>query len=228
MHLLSWTLLQRLNVLNHSSLENHPVCLREVDFPPAWKTIDRALGRLLVVVVFGVIGALIIGTQYDSVVVACLNGAACLLFPALIVAPSLALWTLPLGLTLGPVIVRERERQTWDTIRTIPLDLDLLLVCKARGALWWLVGGLRNLRVLLAFMGSIVGLGALLVLDTSVNLERQIDSDLLMFVIVVIVLTGGMLLFVFDRAQQLVLMCLAALVTSATSRSMRVAVAGAA
>ena len=48
---------------------------------------------------------------------------------------SLVIWSLPLGMTLAPVVVREREQDTWYTLRTTPFDTETLLLSKgARGA----------------------------------------------------------------------------------------------
>lgn len=226
----SWTLFRHLNVTARSELDNAPLCLREVDFPPMWHRVSTILGRIVALGIALMAVIVAVTANVDSPILACLNGAACLLTPALLLVPSLGLWVVPLGMTLGAVIVREREGQTWDLLRVAPLDLETLVLCKARGALWWLIQPLRNLRTILVFMALLMGIGLAISFFSTMDPNRQdlFGAEQAIFYSVTggLILLGGAL-FLVDRVQQLVLMVLAALATSASTRSVRTALSGA-
>ena len=156
----------------------------------------------------------------------CLNGLLLLLAPLALFVPSLLVWALPLGLTLAPIIARERERGTWEVLRTAPYSTEELLLAKAQGALaslrarlWWLwyvqVQGL--IASLLIGSGMTLVAGALGISGREWGSSAQ---NMLCFgaIGLVLALIVG---YLFDRAQQLTLMIVAALAASTGSSSVR-------
>jgi hypothetical protein len=156
----------------------------------------------------------------------CLNGLLLLLAPLALFVPSLLVWALPLGLTLAPIVAREREGGTWEVLRATPYSTEEILLTKAHGALrslrerlWWLwyvqVQGL--IASLLIGSGIALVSGALSVSGREWGSSAQ---NLLCAATIGLVLAaaGG---YLFDRAQQLVLMIVAALAASTGSSSAR-------
>jgi hypothetical protein len=226
MRILSWSLFRDLNVLRDSWLEDLPVCLREVDYPPVWRRLNHPLVGGIPLVVFLLVMIYLIESGADAPAVICLNALACTLTPALILAPSLVLWAVPLGMTLGPVVAREREHNSWDVLRVIPLDLEVLLLGKARGSLWWLRSALGNLRVVQALLAALVGLGVTVAVFNTGVVEALTGAAELKGPLFVLALGGiayGVLIFLVDRTQALLVMMMATLAVSASTRTARAA-----
>jgi hypothetical protein len=225
----SWRLFKHLTPFRESDVESTPVFWRERSRTPFWRTIQlpRQIGhagfRAIALVTVTYMLALVLAP--DPVVTYCLST----LLPSLVLwsMPSLALWSLPLGLALGSIVVREREQGTWYTLRTIPLETETILLSKARGALMRL-GPLMTLsRGALVFAAMVVAVISLNALEhiTESHPGFLSSSDACGAGIIVMVMSAG--LFLIDRAQQFVLMAVAALAASTTSPSTRVAVPGA-
>ena len=61
--------------------------------------------------------------------------ASCMLFATgLQLIPPLLVWTLLLGLTLAPAVVRERASQTWIMLRVTPYSVESLLLARLGGS----------------------------------------------------------------------------------------------
>ncbi len=163
----------------------------------------------------------------------CLNALLLLLLaPLALFIPSLLVWALPLGLTLAPIIAREREGSTWEVLRATPYSTEEILLTKAHGALrslrerlWWLwyvqVQGL--IASLLIGSGITLVSGALRVSSEAWGSSAQNVVCVATIGLVLAVAAG----YLFDRVQQLVLMIVAALAASTGSSSVREAMTAA-
>jgi hypothetical protein len=136
---------------------------------------------------------------------------------------SLGLWAVFLGVILGPLVIREREQGTWDMLRVTPLDAEMIMLSKARAALMrWnsLLALSRGAQVCAALFVGVIGLSVV------ANSPLALSSATACGVGLVVGL-GGVLIFLIDRAQQFVLMSVAALTVSVSSSSARGALPGA-
>jgi hypothetical protein len=223
----SWQLFKHLIPLRESKVEFTPVFLRErkrslrwwaVSLPPRVMRISLPAAVLLVIVY---VLALIMVPM--SFVTYCLTG---LLIWPVVALPSLGLWALPLGLTLAPVVVRERVAGTWHTLRLTPLDTETILLSKARAAL------VRIKPWLIVFRAVLIGV-SLVAAMVSLNLIEHITHSypslppLNACGVGTLVMVITALVFLIDRAQQFVLMAVAALAVSASSGSERLTLPGA-
>ena len=223
----SWQLFKHLIPLRDSELEFTPVFMRErrrsfrwwtVSLPPRMIQVSLPAAVLLVIVY---VLALVMLPM--SLVTYCLTG---LVIWPVIALPSLGLWALPLGLTLAPVVVRERVAGTWHTLRLTPLDTETILLGKARAAL------VRIRPWLIIFRAVLIGV-SLITAMVSLNLIEHITRaypslpPLNACGIGTLVMLIAALIFLVDRAQQFVLMAVAALAVSASSGSERLSLPGA-
>jgi ABC-type Na+ efflux pump permease subunit len=140
-----------------------------------------------------------------------------LLIAGMTFGPSLLLWTIPLGLALGPAIVREREDRTWELLRTTPLDLESLLLGKIQGSLWWLRNPIRTLHTIILLAGLLVTGATLMSNTTLFGTDCETACQFLLWGWV----PFSLLLFVLDRMQQFALMIVVALAASSSSRTTR-------
>jgi hypothetical protein len=223
----SWQLFKHLIPFRESEVEFTPVFLRErqrafrwwtVSLPPRVMRISLPAAVLLVIVY---VLALIMVPM--SLVTYCLTG---LVIWPVVALPSLGLWALPLGLTLAPVVVRERAAGTWHTLRLTPLDTETILLSKARAAL------VRIKPWLIVFRAVLIGV-SLVAAMVSLNLIEHITHSypslppLNACGVGTLVMVITALVFLIDRAQQFVLMAVAALAVSASSGSERLSLPGA-
>lgn len=204
-----------------------PVFGRERTYPPIWRKAGPWAARAVKPALLALAGlyalALILAPMPVSAL--CAFSATYVILPLFALAPSLLLWTLPLGLALGPIIVREREGGTWDTLRATPLDTALIVLSKAQGALWPLRDLMALVRTLVIIVASGAGAFALIVMARAIFGPPGWPPVLC--VASVAVVAAGALVFLADWAQQFVLMGLAALAVSAAAPSQRVALPGA-
>ena len=220
----SWKLFLYLTPFWEPTLDN-VIFERETSRPPIWRGAAAWIPRAVGVLVLLVIALNIAASKLNNPVIFCLNNTTCLLFPLVLVTPSLLLWALPLGLTLAPSIVRERELRTWDTLLLTPFDLNLILLSKAGGALWWLRDMMYTMRVVLLVTSWVVGVMSLVLLETSAPLPDLSSATVCGLAVLLVVISAG--LFLLDRAQQFVLMVVAALAASTSSSTTRMALPGA-
>jgi len=203
----SWQFLQRVIVF-WDAAEN-PVFIRMSGYPPVWRGMAawaaRSTGMALVLGGAGCYLSLVLVLYTHSVLV--------------LLIPLLLLWTLLLGLTLGPVIVQERQDFTWEILLITPLDLEMILVGKAGGALWWLRDVIRVISgvVLLFAMG--IGLVSLVLVPVSFE-GSTFPAQLLCAISVLMPLISAFV-FIIDRAQHFALMTMAALLASTVTSTVR-------
>ncbi len=224
----SWDVLRGLFPWQEPPASRLPLARRE-------KVGSLALARISAIVprIPGVVWVLVVGLYVGAVLYSrstqapvCLSAPLLLLAPLALFAPSLLVWALPLGLTLAPIIAREREGGTLEVLRATPYSTEEILLAKAQGALrslrdrlWWLwyvqVQGL--IASLLIGSGIALVSGALRV--SSQEWGSSTQNLLCVGTIgLVLAVAGG---YLFDRVQQLVLMIVAALAASTPSSSVR-------
>mgnify|MGYP001419216729 CR=1 FL=1 len=206
----SWKLFRRLT--NYWAAIDNPVFARETQRAPLWQHVASRMAQSsgLLVVLTGVL-------CYLSTVIA--YYAQTLL---VLLVPLIILWTLLLSLTMAPVVVREREEQTWQTLRTTPMELDSIMLGKAAGALWWLRHLMRAL-IGLTLIGAIaVGIGSLVFVSFEDEMLSTLPVPLICGLTVALPMVSSTL-FLVDRAQQMMLAALCGLAISAQSRTVRLA-----
>jgi hypothetical protein len=209
----SFKLLRHL-VIFWNAIEN-PLFIRETNHPPVWYRLYVRMARTSGLSL--VLGGLLC---YVSIVLVFLMNNILIL-----VVPVLMFWMVLTSLTLAPVVVGERERRTWETLRTTPLDVETILVGKAGGALWWQRDMLRVMIGLLLLFAAGVGLVSLILVPTS-DETAGLSSTLLCGAALVIPLIIS-LAFIADRVQQFALTVVSVLAASASARDGRMALSGA-
>jgi hypothetical protein len=209
----SLKLLRQLMIFWHA-VEN-PLFVRETNHAPVWYRVYKRLAQATGVSL--VVGGLVC---YLSIVLVFLLNNILILF-----IPVLMFWMVLTSLTLAPIVVGERERQTWETLRTTPLDTETILIGKAGGALWWQRDVLRAMIALLLVFAAGIGLLSLILVPTSEQYAHFSDLLLCGSALVIPMIVAAA--FVADRAQQFALMVAGVLATSASAHSNRVALASA-
>lgn len=206
----SWKLFRRLT--NYWAAIDNPVFNREIQREPLWQRFAARAAQSsgLMVLLTGVL-------CYLSMIVSYYAETVLVLFVPLVVA-----WILLLSLTMAPVVVREREEQTWQTLRTTPLEIDSILLGKAAGALWWLRHVMRALMGL-TLVGAIgVGIGSLIFVSFEDEALSTLPIPLICGLTIVLPMLSSAL-FLADRGQQMIIAALCALAVSAQSRTVRLA-----
>ncbi len=209
----SLKLLRQLMIFWHA-IEN-PLFVRETNHPPVWYRVYMRLARATGISL--VVGGLVC---YVSIVLVFLLNNILIL-----VVPVLLFWMVLTSLTLAPIVVGERERRTWETLRTTPLDIESILIGKAGGALWWQRDVLRAMIALLLVFAVGIGLVSLILVPTSDESANLSDTVLCGSALVIPVIIA--LAFIADRAQQFALTIAGVMATSASARSGRIALASA-
>lgn len=206
----SWTLFRRLT--NYWAAIENPLFAREIQRVPLWQryAARAAQSSGLSVTLIGML-------CYLSMLVAFYAETVLVLF-----APLVVVWVLLLSLTMAPVVVREREQQTWHTLRTTPMEIDNIILGKAAGALWWLRHLMRGLMGL-SLIGAIgVGIGSLIFISFEDEALSGLPISLICGLTLALPLVSSAL-FLIDRGQQMILAALCALAVSAQSRTIRLA-----
>ena len=218
----SWELLVHLTPFRESEAIN-TVYLREAKRPLPWPGIRRLIARSVtqLLVVMSILTALVAFRAPLPLASRLLTAGfllICMIFA------SLVMWVAPLGLLLGPLIVREREQHTWDTLRLTPLSTEWIILGKARGALWRLRIALFGGRAMLIAAAFIVAVLSLSAIPHTASPALGTLSGYGACGLGLIVMATGTGLYLIDRAQQFVLMAVAALSASANVPSMRTAI----
>lgn len=209
----SWRLFRYLT--SFWQLIDNPVFMRETERPPLWHTVYSRLSHATgVSLMFGGLACYL-----STLLVFYVNNLLVLLLPIVL------LWVLLLSLTLAPVIVSEREHQTWDVLRVTPLPNEMMVLGKATGALWWMSDLVHIMMGLLVLLAVAIGLVSLILTPTTpAGYPTGVPSELLCTA-TMIVPPMTATLFILDRAQQFVLTAISSLAASAASRTMRAALA---
>jgi hypothetical protein len=142
-----------------------------------------------------------------------------------LLTPLWLLWTLVVGLTLAPVVVEERERKTWETLRMTPFDTETIVLGKAGGALWWLRDIIHLMSGMLLLVAVGIGLVSLMIAPGLIgDTQHDVVGGALCLLALVLPAVGAAV-FVFDRAQQFVLIAVAALAAGSSTATVRMAMA---
>ncbi len=210
----SFSILRKL-VLFWEAIDN-PIFWRQTFRPPVWhrasEIASRSTGLALT------LGGL---TCYlHTLLVFYVNNLLIMLLPPMLV------WTVLLGMAIAPLVVRERELGTWETLQTVPLSLEAILLGKAGGALWWLRDIIRIMSGVLILVSIAVGLNSLAVITEPLRTNAHYSRSLLCGLTLILPFVSAML-FLIDRAQQFVLTILSALAVSSSATSSRLALPGA-
>jgi len=207
----SWKLLRGL--LAFWSVVENPVFWRETFRPPMWhhlmQRMAQASGLLLILAGLACYLTVLLALLVDLLAV---------------IMAVLVLWVLLLGLSVSPVIVRERERQTWETLRTTPLSTETIILGATAGALWWMRGPLRVMMIVVLLVSSVVGLGSFVLAPKTTNTDPGTIPGYVLCAMTLGLPLLMALFFLADRAQQFVVMILAALSASSSAHSVRTAV----
>lgn len=211
----SWMLLRAL--IGSSTDTDNPLFDRAIRHAPGWyrfaRRLAQATGLVLAISALGCYLSVLLTFYFKNALV--------------LIAPVLLGWLLLVAISLGPVVVEERERRTWETLRAVPLPIEALLLGKAGGALWWLRDLTRIMAGLLVVVAIGVGLVSLVLIPNTLGDDGNGLSAMMLCGGVIVLPLASAAVYIFDRAQHFALMAVAALTISAESRSARVAMSGA-
>lgn len=206
----SWKLFTQ-TVLTNELFQN-PVYLRELKHVPIWFRLARDITLpdmfqtgigVAVVLVWG-IAVLFVGN---------------LLF---FFVPPLVLLLFVTALTVGPLVVEERVKSSWETLLMIPFEMDVVLVGKIAGALWW-TRHLISIVTALVFMTSAgVAFISLVLIPIGVPLAANFQQIFLCGSLILLPLLSCAI-FLLDRIQQYMLIVASALAAGSFSSSVRTA-----
>ena len=210
----SWQLL--IHLIWFSEMSDNPIFLREANRAPLWQKILRRLSHATGLML--VLGGL--GCYLSVLLVFFLNNLL------ILVAPFLFLWTMLVGMTLGPVVVGERERRTWEILRATPFNTETILLGKACGALWWLRDIIRLMTGFLVMVAAGVGLVSLVLTPTLSDRTLGDLPEIAVCGLAMVVPFFSAGIFIVDRAQQFVLTAVMSLAASAPSKSIQSALVG--
>lgn len=225
MHSTFWRLFQALNIYRRHYLMNHPVYQRDRLHGMAYRLNMNFWSNWAVIfTIILITGGAVVTAKYPHLVwlvlaPCCMGGG----FIAL--STTMPMWVLPLSVTLGTVIVRERQRGTWDLLRSTPLNQDMLLLAKLRAALHVLKPLLDLLVLMLIGISLVIGMGltgAVVVELESLSHGRE-EEAVFWLALSILLFSTGAWLFLIDRAQQLLSMALAAVAAGALQPSIRTA-----
>jgi hypothetical protein len=218
-----WRLFQALNIYRRHYLMNHPIYQRDRLHGAAhrFNTNFWSNWAIIFTIILSVAGVMLTAQHPNLVwliMTPCLMGGG---FIALIA--TMPMWVLPLSVTLGTVIVRERQRGTWDLLRVTPLNDEMLLLAKLRAALQILKPLLDLLVLMLLGIAAVVAVGftAAIVVELETASYGREEEAIFWLALSTILFGLGTWLFLIDRAQQLLCMALAAVAAGATRSSVR-------
>lgn len=141
--------------------------------------------------------------------------------------PPLAVFTLTLALSVGPVVVEERTKSSWELLLTIPYDMQSILLGKVSGALWHTRHLTYAMGILLMCISAGVGSISLILIPLGMTTPSSGRFELLLCGALFVLPVLGSLLFIVDRMQQYALMAVAALASSTRLSSIRAALSAA-
>ena len=188
---------------------DNAIFMRDACRDPIWRNVVQRIARfrtvwLLIGLLFGIIGVLYV------------NNALFFFVPPLVV------FAMALALTLGPVVVEERTKSSWEILLTVPYDMRVILLGKASGALWHIRSLTYAMGILLMCVSAGVGTVSLMLIP--VGMARTSGwHELGLCGVLFIMPVLGSLLFIVDRMQQYALMVVAALASGTAAPSIRVA-----
>jgi ABC-type Na+ efflux pump permease subunit len=136
-----------------------------------------------------------------------------------VLVPILMFFFLSTGLSLGPVVVEEREKQSWEVLLSIPADVETILLGKIGGALQRMHSLMLGMTVTLFFVSLGVGILSLILIPL-----KNSWSELNLCGATLILMGLGSAIFIVDRLQQYLLIITAAVAAGTSTSSSRTAV----
>jgi hypothetical protein len=188
---------------------DNAIFIRDASRDPIWRNVVQRIARfrtvwLLIGLFLGIIGILYVNNVL------------------ILFVPPLVLFTLALALTLGPVVVEERTKLSWEFLLTVPYDMRAILLGKASGALWHIRSLTYAMGILLMCVSAGVGTISLTLIPVGITRTSgwyELGLCSVLFIMPVL----GSLLFILDRMQQYALMAVAALASGTAAHSIRAA-----
>ncbi len=214
----SWKLF--VHVLLAQNSYDNAIFMREVEQIPVWHDWLQRLGRTAGLKTGLLLGSAILWT----ISVLYVNN---LLF---VLIPLLLSFTLATGLSLGPLVPAEREKQRWEILLSVPAGAEMILMGKMGGALWRMRHFMFIMTMLLIMVALGVGAISSLVL-LPIERAKAGWSELTLCGVMFLLMLLGSAVFIVDRVQQYLLIITAGIAggTSATnSRTALLAAGGAA
>lgn len=212
--MVGWKLFSRL-LLGRGAYDN-PLYVHEARYSPFWYEVVRrvllASGFRAVLLAAGAIGY-VLAVLY-------VNNLLFFLVPLLL---GLALST---GLTIGPLVAKERVNQRWELLLTTPGGVENVLLGKVGGALWWLRRLLLVVTAAMLLAAGAVGVLSLIFIPAGPIRTGELPVVVLCGVLVVLPLASGML-FLIDRLHQYLLMIAAAVAAGTPAGTVRGALSNA-
>jgi hypothetical protein len=193
---------------------DNAIFIRDASRDPIWRNVVQQIARfrtvwLLISLSFGIIGILYFNNMLFFFV------------------PPLVIFAMALALTLGPVVVEERTKLSWEILLTVPYDMRVILLGKASGALWHIRSLTYAMGILLMCVSAGVGTISLMLIPAGIARTsgwQELGLCGVLFIMPVL----GSLLFILDRMQQYALMVVAALASGTAAPSIRAALSTAA
>jgi hypothetical protein len=194
-------------------VSDNAIFIRDASRDPIWRNVVRRIARfrtawLLIGLFLGIISILYVNNVLFFFV------------------PPLVIFALALALTLGPVVVEERTKLSWEPLLTVPYDMRAILLGKASGALWHIRSLTYAMGILLMCVSAGVGTSGLMLIPVGITRTSgwyEIGLCGVLFIMPVLC----SLLFILDRMQQYALMAVAALASGTAAPSIRVALSNA-
>jgi hypothetical protein len=186
---------------------DNAIFLRDAGRTPFWRNVVERMARFRAV-------WLLIGLFLGVIAIWYVNNMLFFFVPPLII------FTLALALTLGPVVVEERQKSSWEPLLTVPYDMRSILLGKASGALWHIRSLTYAVGVLLMCVSA--GVGTISLMQIPLGITRTSGwYGIALYGVLLIMPVLGSLLFILDRMQQYALMAVAALASGTSAPSIR-------
>ncbi|MBI5961816.1 MAG: hypothetical protein HY866_23970 [Chloroflexi bacterium] len=188
---------------------DNAIFIRDASRHPIWRNVVQWIVRfrtvwLLIGLLLGIVGILYVNNVLFFFV------------------PPLVVFTLALALTLGPIVVEERTKLSWEPLLTVPYDMRTILLGKASGALWHIRFLTYVMSILLMCVSAGVGITSLMLIPVGIT-RTSGWYELGLCGVLLIMPVLGSLLFILDRMQHYALMAVAALASGTAAPSIRAA-----
>ncbi|HEX3049773.1 MAG TPA: hypothetical protein VHP83_03885 [Aggregatilineaceae bacterium] len=192
-----------------SGASDNAIFIRDAGHDPIWRNVVQRILRFRAI-------WLLIGLFLGIISILYVNNILFFFVPALVI------FTLALALSLGPIVVEERTKSSWEFLLTVPYDMRAILLGKASGALWHIRFLTYAMGILLMCASAVVGATSLTLIPDSITRTHGWYELGLCGVLLITPILGS-LLFIFDRMQQYALMAVTAMASGTAARSMRAA-----
>jgi hypothetical protein len=190
--------------------EENPVFLREIQHYPVWYGFAQRIALWASVRA----GIVMLGFLMWVIIVLYFNNLLFFLVPPLLFFISAT------GFTLAPIVAQERVQKSWEPLLTIPPTLDLILLGKVGGALWWTRRLMLMMGVIMLTLSIGAGFVSLILIPTGFVRNSDWGEFFLCGGIIVFPIVGSAI-FLIDRIQQYLLLVTVVLVGVTATASIR-------